>query len=262
MSLFSMHWTSGRRFRRNHRGIVMTSPFDTPKLRIPVKLVQGQWEYFYGGGVPVAEGTIGDLVVERAAVTDRDFLGALRRPSVHRVLNEGTNLMVALTIRTPLDQQLQAHLRELRPEERAAEYYESVRPAQTRFVQITIGAPTAAAFKRLGREDAGGVWLHFEGTQPKGVSVSSVQLPNVVQPGNVDSLNHAFSCLSTVFEPWRKSHTGNVYTRVLYQERNSKWYPLETLRRAAEAAEEQTLIRERWAEIAQALLPGMESGTR
>ncbi|MEO6138969.1 MAG: hypothetical protein ABIP11_09970 [Luteimonas sp.] len=236
----------------------MPSPFDKPRLRVPVKFVQGHWEYFYGGPVPVLEGCVADLVVEHHAITDPTFLRSLQRKAAHRVLRENTELRVALTIRSDLPEALHRLLMKVNSEDMGTAYYESVRPAETRLVSITVGKPSLVAARRL-KSDEGGVWLHLEGARPKSVSVSSVQLPQGVVPHSVESLNHAFTCLSTAFEPWRKSHTGNVYTRVLYREENGKWYPLETLRRAAEATEEQTLVRERWAEIAQTLLPGMES---
>ncbi len=232
----------------------MANPFDKSRIRIPVQLVDGRWEFFYGGGVPVVEGTFGELLVEEHYITDPNFLRGLRRKAVHRVLPEGTELRVAVTIRTDLDETLQAHLKRPKREELGTAYYETVRSGETRLVSVIIGKPGIETARRLG-SDEGGVWLHLEGARPKSVSTSSVHLPEVVRREPVDSLNHAFTCLSTVYEPWRKSHTGNIYTRVLYRERNGKWYPLETLRRAAEAAEEQTLIRERWAEIARNLLP-------
>lgn len=230
----------------------MTNPFEKPLLKIPVKFVEGNWEYFYGGAIPVIEGCIGDLVVAQHAVTEPRFVQSLRRKAIHRVLPEGTQLRVALTIRSKLPADLAKLLVKAQSEEMGAAYYEVVRAAETQFVPVTIGKPSVQAAKRL-KSDEGGVWLHLEGALPKAVSVSSVELPAGVGISRVDSLNHAFTCLSTVFEPWRKSHTGNVYTRVLYQEGDGKWYPLEMLRRAAEAKEEQALIRERWAEIARHL---------
>lgn len=238
----------------------MTNPFDKPRLRIPVKYVQGQWEYFYGGGVPVKEGSIGDLIVEQHAITDPAFNRVLQRKAAHRVLDEDTQLRVAMTIRSTLSEELKKLLTPPDPKELGTAYYEVVRPAETRFVTVTIGKPSAETAKRLKSEE-GGVWLHLEGARPRGASISSVQLPHPVEPREVDSLNHAFTCLSMAFEPWRKSHTGSVYTRVLYKEQNGRWYPLETLRRAAEAAEEQVLLRERWAEIARQLFPDLEADT-
>ena len=50
-------------------------------IRIPVKLVGEQWEYFYGGGLPLRNGSIGDLLVDKSAIEDPKFLAKLKRPS-------------------------------------------------------------------------------------------------------------------------------------------------------------------------------------
>jgi hypothetical protein len=62
----------------------------------------------------------------------------------------------------------------------------------------------------------------------------------------VASLNHAFTKLSETYETWRISHTGNVYSRVLYQERNGHWYPLDLLRNETLDKKEQQIAHELW----------------
>lgn len=44
------------------------------RLKLPVHLVNGRWELFYGGAVPVAEGTQAEMVIDSARITDKDFL--------------------------------------------------------------------------------------------------------------------------------------------------------------------------------------------
>lgn len=219
-------------------------------VRVPVRMVNGQWEFFYGGNVPVREGTFGELLIQKERITDPKFLRALRKRSEHLLLDEGTALMVALSARdqSKLDERYKALLQEISPEHLSNEYYWTSRPAGTRFVSVVIGPPLEG-FPGYRRQQPGGVWLQLEGAQPKGLLVSSVELPEAVSEEPCQSLNHAFTLLSEVFEPWRQSHTGNVYQRMLYQESNGKWYPLERLRRAAEATEEHALIKQRWDEL-------------
>jgi hypothetical protein len=95
-----------------------------------------------------------------------------------------------------------------------------------------------------------GLWLYLQGSQPKGVVSSSIYVPSPVSEEPLDSLNHAFTKLSESYEPWRKSHTGNIYQRVLYQEKNGKWYPLSVVREAAIAKDEHQMVRELWTSIA------------
>ena len=43
----------------------MNNHNERPPVCVPVKFVDGNWEYFYGGGVPVKNGALGDLTIER-----------------------------------------------------------------------------------------------------------------------------------------------------------------------------------------------------
>ena len=45
-----------------------------------------------------------------------------------------------------------------------------------------------------------------------------------------DSVNHAYTLISTAFEPERKSHTGNVFSKVFVQRHDKKWVTLDALR--------------------------------
>jgi hypothetical protein len=88
---------------------------------------------------------------------------------------------------------------------------------------------------------------------PQGLTVSTLKLPEGITDEEVDSLNYAFTLLSDKFEPWRRSHTGNVYERIFYQEENGILHPLNVLRNAAIASEEQKFIRRQWQDISRQL---------
>lgn len=234
----------------------MRSIFDLDPIRIPVKLVNGHWEYFYGGGLPVKDGTVGDLVVDRSSIEDKKFLANLKRISKHKILEFGVSLLVAVTVKRPQDikQKLKGYLLptgSTGPKLGDA-YYRTPRSDDTRFVEISIGEPTERQ-KSHDPNEKGGVWLHVEGLIPKGVSSSTIVLPEGVWSRPADSLNHAFTLLSEQYEPWRKSHTGNIYDRMLYQESNGKWYPLNVLRDAAIARDEHQFIRSQWEQIAKTI---------
>ena len=114
----------------------------------------------------------------------------------------------------------------------ADEHIENWSSGGLRFVQVTIGEPTKLQVKALG-DETGGLWLILEGPKAVGLRSTQILLPSGVSEDPVISLNHAFTKLSEIFEPWRKSHTGNVYQRFLYLEKDSRWYPLELLRNGA-----------------------------
>jgi len=230
----------------------MSGIYEKIPIRIPVKLVDGQWEFFYGGAVPVRNGAIGDLIVDRDAVEDKEFLARLKRNSDHKILNEGTELMVALTIRpqVALDPGYKKLLVSMTANDLGD--YSVIRSPETQFLRIWIG-PALIKQRTLFQDEVGGVWLRIQGTQPKSIFSSSVILPDGLSTAPLDSLNHAFTRLSEIYEPWRKSHTGNIYERILYREKNLKWYPLDVLRNAAIAEDEHQLIRDQWAQISKTL---------
>lgn len=229
-------------------------------IRIPVRLVDGQWEFFYGGKVPVKDRAVGELAVSRGAISDRAFLAGLVAPTEHRLLDENAELLIALSIRSEEGdfQGLRRYLESTPAVELAHEFFASTRSAINRFVRVTVGPPMSP--DRSGSQ--GGVVLCLEGLRPKRIKVSSVVLPFSVSSSasggrgrqTFASLNHALTALSELFEPWRISHTGSIYTRVLFQGGDGLWYPLDRLRRVAEAKEEDALINRRWQELMKSML--------
>ncbi len=221
-------------------------------VRVPVKLVNGRWECIFSGVLPIEEGTAGDLLVDRSSIKDEHFLSSLEHKSKHKVLDSGTVLLVALTIKAEpkLEKSLMNDLisRDKRNITLAAPYYFTLRSDQTRFVEISINGPTDKQ-KINDPTETGGVWLHVEGGRVKSISTGRVKVPNAVSKDCAESLNHAFTLLSEKYEPWRQSHTGNIYERILYRERNNQWYPLDILRNASIAKDEHQLVREQWKNI-------------
>lgn len=221
------------------------------RVRIPVKLVDGRWEFFYGGDVPISEGTVGELVVEKSRVTNKEFIDRLKKKTSYKVMGKGTRLMVALNIKNNpvIEKSLVGHLKKL-PIEKISRDKKFTRfgvNENTRFVEIVVG-DRGYNKSFFGSEDSG-IWLELEGMEPQGVNVSSLILPEGITDQKIDSLNYAFTLLSEKYEPWRMAHTGSIYERIFYEEENGVWCPLNVLRNAAIATEEQNLIRQRWLDI-------------
>ena len=55
----------------------MSDFYPKTPIRIPVKLVDGIWEFFYGGSLPVCNGSIGELILEKHSIEDKNFLSQL-----------------------------------------------------------------------------------------------------------------------------------------------------------------------------------------
>lgn len=218
----------------------------TAKVAVPVKRVGERWEFFYGGDVPVREGTLGELTLSVEQITDESFRKRVMQELTVKILDEGTELLVALSDRGTNGRRAGSW-----PEP----YPPNVPPGTTRFERIRLGSvkqkpgepPLAAEFAR------GGLWLKLRGLERCELQGSSVQMPEGFEPKVAISLNHAFTMLSRAHEKHRISNTGNVYSRVFYQDRNERWYPLDDLRMGVQAKGERKLLSELWAQVEQTL---------
>jgi hypothetical protein len=211
-------------------------------VRFRVKWRGGQLQLLDGGPIKLKEGTTGELCVDPECFTDAGSLEALTTQRKVLLLPAGTELRVALTIRPDLPKTLHRFLLATAHDPPTTSI-----SIQSRFVGIRLLGPTAA--QRLGKSRPGGLWLSFIGKEFSGVKSGTVDLPRTHGLQSVDSLNQAFTRLSEVFEPWRKAHTGNIYERIYYQERNNRWYPLNDLRDRSLATDTRPMVQKLWARV-------------
>lgn len=227
-------------------------PLSSKTIRVPVKLVDGGWELLYGGAVKVKDGAVGELHLDQMYFTDKKFLKALTTKRQVPILAAGTELRVALTVKPDLDAMLWPHLL---AHDATPHRHTTKLSVETRFVSIRLAGPTVAQQKKVKEKGVarGGLFLLLEGMEPRAIESGMVDLPAAPGLEPVDSLNYAFTRLSEVFEPWRKAHTGSIYERIFYLERDEHWYPLKDLRDQTLASAERTLIAELWANVAEQL---------
>jgi hypothetical protein len=204
-------------------------------LRIPVRFLGGVWECAHGGKVPVSEGTEAELKVSRHRITDPVFAAAFEAKEKYRILDEGAPLLIAVTIRseTPPPPNLSSHLIPYKTLAPDMPFYEMFGLGLNglHFVQVRIAGPNNRQRLDLGTQD-GGLWLFVSGTRIQVIRSTTIILPPGVGERAAQSLNHALTMLSEVYEQWRISHTGNIYERVFYQTSDRHWFPLALLREA------------------------------
>jgi hypothetical protein len=221
----------------------------TRRLRIPVRFVDSMWECAWGGVVPVKIGTEAELFVQRTAIADKAFLETIECKGRHKVLDEGTTLLVLLTVKaeSPVPEALRGLLKpyDYFQNKIATTYLDNWNPVSNVFVEVTLGGPKDRQ-GRLFDTDRDGLWLITQGAAAIGLASTSVLLPAAISAKPVASLNHAYTKLSEIFETWRISHTGNIYTRVLYREGNGTWYPLDILRNKALVNQELEIAQKLW----------------
>ena len=116
-----------------------------PRLRVPVRYIEGTWECDLGGGVPVKPRTRAELLVDRRDITDPAFAATLVRKGQHKVLEEGTTLLVTLTIK-PESQPSEALRECLIPYARLGtsidtRFLEPWNPGTLHFVEVKLAGP-------------------------------------------------------------------------------------------------------------------------
>jgi len=234
-------------------------------VRIPVKLIDGRWYGIDGHELNIRANAVGELVLDRRDVEDKALLERLNQKLYVQVLGEDAVLRVALTIRDEpqLAEPLKKHFASRAEMKLGAEYYHTAHGNNTQFVDISLGPATKDQCRR-DPEATGGLWLQADGLRIKGLVTSTICVPKEVSEEPLGSLNHAFTRLSEVYEPWRISHTGNIFTRILYQESDDvgTWYPLEVLRKASAATDSQLLAKAAWEDICGAQTQTTPGGTQ
>lgn len=218
----------------------------TAKVTVPVKRVGGRWEFFYGGDVPVKDGTLGELTLSANQINDERFRRRVTQELTVKILEEGAELLVALSDRDTNGRRAGAW-----PER----YPTKVPPGTTRFERVRLGPLRMSVNEPTPHValEPGGLWLKLKGLEKCELQASSVQMPIAFTPRTASSLNHAFTLLSQTYEKHRISNTGNVYIRIFYQDHDHCWYPLDDLRTGVQATAERKLLGDLWSHIEEKL---------
>jgi hypothetical protein len=196
------------------------------RVTVPVRRVGSQWKFYYGGDVPVRDGAIADLVIAASQITDQSFLKILSAETEVKIFDEGTRLAVALSDKN-------AGWTRSGGGPWPDVFLENVPMGTTRFEYVLIGPSKRGNLRQqdlIKKEPEGGLWLRLKGLERSTLECSTILLPDGLPETTAVSLNHAFTLLSQIYEEHRISHTGNVYSRVFYQENDGQWHPLSDLR--------------------------------
>ncbi len=224
------------------------------RLKLPVRCVDGQWEFALGGAVPVRPGAEAELVIDASQIADTDFLLRVTKKVVVPFLPVGTTLAVALSPRSPeFDRMLSIPTLD-RLDGPFAVASRHLPSTSTRFAMVTLAEP-AELFANGPEPDAtaGGLWLTVTGLWDCELNSPPVNFPKEYGLAPARSLNHAFTRLSEKFESHRISHTGNVFLRVFYCEHDGWWRPLRLLRERAVNRAENAILSSCWTAVEAAM---------
>jgi hypothetical protein len=217
----------------------------TEKVTIPVKRVGDRWEFFYGGDVPVKEHALGELTIDTASIKDGPFRDRVTQEALVCILDEGTTLRITLSDR---ECPIYKHQKE---------FATGLPIGATRVVEVQIGpVRTNKSLKQMELpmvQEKGGLWLKVKGLERCELHGSTIKMPSDFGVAYAQSLNHAYTLLSERYEKHRLAHTGNVYERIFYQDKDQLWYPLGDLRQGVLATAERKLLADAWLALEQQL---------
>lgn len=199
-------------------------------IKIPIRIVDGQVQYFYGGELPEMRNVVGDLVIPAYALLDRVQAEKLSQEDGSEMLPAGSELMINVNVDT---------------------YSEGVLTKLRNPLEKFPALAQKEGFVKFRLEEP--LYLWHRGTKLSQLNPCKGYFVDF--DGEATSLNHAYTIASKKFETKRTSNTGNVFKHVYYKGKHG-WEPLEWLRERLDAKFEQRYVRSENAEI------GPPEGTR
>ena len=179
-------------------------------IKIPIEIKKGNIEFYFEGPLPeLKDGTLGDLLIPAYAVTNSNLRKLLSEERKIPLLKKDTILFVQVSAPT-LDNKIIEF--EAIPEEYGIK-------VKINFVPIVIEEP---------------LYLYLRGT--KHPTLSNVKCKTTADEEiNATSLNHIYTLISQRYEINRISHTGNVFKKIYYNDKDAKCLlPIERFRRKRE----------------------------
>lgn len=198
--------------------------YDDPKMvSIPVRIVNGELTFFYSGlTFKLKQGTQGDLIVPEFGVGDR-LRSILQRQSTVTMFPAETVLWV--NVNPDPYRRMPEHLRDL------LQRYEEGKPFVSGwFAPVYLRTPLNLLLRgtKLGTLSSCTIIAPWRGSL---IDTSS----------DTHSLNEAYTLISQMCEPQRRSHTGNVFEKIHYLNHREQLRPIADRREQLEARAEYAL---------------------
>ena len=153
-----------------------------------------------------------EIILEETNFSDKNFYYSLAKQKIIELLPLGSRLLVNIALK------------------------DQVAEGLAKFI-ITENAPKGVdgGFIEIALQQPQG--LKLRGKKKALMLPCRVEIPALPEEPAA-SINHACTLISESFEPWRLSHTGNVFFKVYVQDVSSgEWLSLDALRKRAEARE-------------------------
>lgn len=177
---------------------------------IPVVWKEGKWEPSYGGEMPeIREGTTADLTLSAGALKDENEIKRLSFEKVVEILPAGSLLWARMS---------RAHYRGERKKGVPKGFHSrrEERLEEAVLVPFFLDEPLK---------------LLLRGTKPAQLTPCKCYAEDLPSESELLSVNQAYTRLSERFETTRRSHSGNVFTKVCFTDEENYILPLDFLRK-------------------------------
>ncbi len=191
--------------------MIIPDPFKK-KVKIPVRISNGQVNPFYGKELPKIRDAIGELVIPYYSLDDPKEADELSVEESSEMLPAGSILMINLKV----------------------DQYGGGVLTSARNPNVSLPAAPKEGFVRVILLEP--LYLWHRGTKTSVLCPCKCELPDLEVEAT--SINHAYTIASKRFETKRTSNSGNVFRHV-YHRRNVQWEKLEWLRERFDAKFEQ-----------------------
>lgn len=190
---------------------------DSQKVKIPIRITNGEIKYYYGGDLPVLkDGIIGDLTIPEYGVQDETFLKTLQfeefvelfpnGTTIYVVVVDGQGLIMSRTIADKINSEFPM-------------------PSSYKFIEVILKEPLK---------------LHLRGNRRSKLIDTKCFIPSLDDVA--ESLNNTYTKISEKFETTRRSHTGNVFHKCFYYGSNMELYAIDYKRKSEEVRFEEKLF--------------------
>jgi hypothetical protein len=182
---------------------------DAKTIRLPVRFIEGRFINQITG-VAITEikhETPCEIIVNANKITDDDLLIVLGNETDVDLVKEGTVLLAQVGRKD-----IPSNMRQfaVSPDGMSSKY-------DAEYVEIELREPLV---------------MKFRGSKQPQLKDCECYIRSIDQIAK--SINHAYSLISTAFEPKRRSHTGNVFQKVFYsyetRSQRQGWHVLNRLR--------------------------------
>lgn len=195
---------------------------------IPVHFVDGAWVTESGRRLTASNGTSAEFVMPKDEASKLWPKRIVHARECAQFLEHGVALRIALRVRQldELKGALIKHLISPRDMFGKVEWgkVQGWHSTEAHFFEIALGEPSKDQKEEF-PDFTGGLLIGVRGMDVYEVTPSPFDLPEGISERKPQTLNHAYTILSEIYEIHRASHTGSIYQTVFYQGEDKRWQP-------------------------------------